>query len=113
MMDIRTYLYALFLGIVTAFPSSIVMPRWFNISGPCNRDDHYMLPPTVRLPSLERLIRQRSPNSATAEHPTFWHCPKIGINTSLTHLIFVLDSMKVHKSMQVAPIYLVDNERAF
>ncbi len=36
------------------------MPRWFNISGPCELDIHYMLPPTVRLPSLERLIRQRS-----------------------------------------------------
>lgn len=36
------------------------MSRWFNTSGPCNRDDHYMLSPTVRLPSLERLIRQRS-----------------------------------------------------
>ncbi|BAZ16697.1 hypothetical protein NIES4071_85750 [Calothrix sp. NIES-4071] len=36
------------------------MARWFNISGPCETDIHYMLPPTVRLPSLERLIRQRS-----------------------------------------------------
>jgi hypothetical protein len=36
------------------------MARWFNISGPCNSDDHYILSPTVRLPSLERLIKQRS-----------------------------------------------------
>lgn len=36
------------------------MARWFNTSDPCEADIHYMLPPTVRLPSLERLIRQRS-----------------------------------------------------
>jgi ATPase family associated with various cellular activities (AAA) len=36
------------------------MERWFNISGPCKPDDHYMLSPTVRLPNLERLIRQRT-----------------------------------------------------
>lgn len=36
------------------------MARWFNISGPCNSEDHYTSAPTVRLPSLERLIRQRS-----------------------------------------------------
>ena len=36
------------------------MPRWFNIAGPCQEDIHYMLPPTVRLPGLERLIAQRS-----------------------------------------------------
>lgn len=36
------------------------MPRWFNIAGPCQADIHYMLPPTIRLPNLERLIEQRS-----------------------------------------------------
>ncbi|BAY88994.1 MULTISPECIES: ATP-binding protein [unclassified Tolypothrix] len=36
------------------------MPRWFNTAGPCKADIHYMLPPTVRLPSLERLIAQES-----------------------------------------------------
>ena len=36
------------------------MARWFNISGPCEPDIHYMLPPTRRLPNLERLIGQRS-----------------------------------------------------
>jgi hypothetical protein len=36
------------------------MARCFNIAGPCQPDIHYMLPPTVRLPSLERLIGQRS-----------------------------------------------------
>ncbi len=36
------------------------MARWFNISGPCKAYKHYMLPPTVRLPNLERLIRQES-----------------------------------------------------
>jgi hypothetical protein len=36
------------------------MPRCFNTAGPCQDDIHYMLPPTRRLPMLERLIRQRS-----------------------------------------------------
>ena len=36
------------------------MPRWFNTAGPCQADIHYLLPPTLRLPSLERLIAQRS-----------------------------------------------------
>jgi DNA polymerase III delta prime subunit len=37
-----------------------VMARWFNISGPCEPSKHYMLPPTVRLPNLSRLIQQES-----------------------------------------------------
>jgi type II secretory pathway predicted ATPase ExeA len=36
------------------------MPRHFNTTGPCQPDIHYMLPPTVRLPDLERLIGQRN-----------------------------------------------------
>jgi type II secretory pathway predicted ATPase ExeA len=36
------------------------MPRWFNTAGPCQDDIHYILPPTRRLPTLERLIAQRS-----------------------------------------------------
>ncbi len=36
------------------------MARWFNTAGPCKPDIHYMLPPTVRLPNLERLIEQES-----------------------------------------------------
>jgi hypothetical protein len=36
------------------------MPRWFNTAGPCKADIHYMLPPTVRLPNLKRLIAQES-----------------------------------------------------
>lgn len=36
------------------------MPRWFNTAGPCQADIHYVLPPTLRLPGLERLIAQRS-----------------------------------------------------
>ncbi|MBD2302020.1 ATP-binding protein [Nostoc sp. FACHB-190] len=36
------------------------MSRWFNIAGPCKDDIHYMLSPTIRLPDLEELIRQRS-----------------------------------------------------
>ncbi|NET39940.1 MAG: ATP-binding protein [Cyanothece sp. SIO1E1] len=35
------------------------MPHWFNTAGPCQADIHYMLPPTERLPNLERLIEQR------------------------------------------------------
>jgi len=36
------------------------MPRWFNTAGPCQADIHYLLPPTLRLPGLERLIAQRN-----------------------------------------------------
>lgn len=36
------------------------MSRWFNTAGPCRPELHYMLPPTERLPNLERLIAQQS-----------------------------------------------------
>lgn len=36
------------------------MPRWFNISGHCQADKHYMLSPTSRLPDLEGLIAQEN-----------------------------------------------------
>jgi AAA-like domain len=36
------------------------MPRWFNTAGPCQSDIHYMLPPSVRLPDIDRLINQRN-----------------------------------------------------
>jgi hypothetical protein len=36
------------------------MPRWFNTAGPCQAENHYMLPPLTRLPQVERLIAQRS-----------------------------------------------------
>ncbi len=43
------------------------MPRWFNTADPCQEDIHYTLPPTVRLPSLEQLIAQRSYSSILRE----------------------------------------------
>lgn len=36
------------------------MPRWFNVAGPCNPADHYMLPATRRLPKIRRLIDRKS-----------------------------------------------------
>ncbi|HBE19591.1 MAG TPA: polyketide biosynthesis operon protein CyrO [Cyanobacteria bacterium UBA11149] len=36
------------------------MSRSFNTAGPCQEDVHYTLSPTLRLPSLERLIAQRN-----------------------------------------------------
>ncbi|HEY8375027.1 MAG TPA: AAA-like domain-containing protein, partial [Nannocystis sp.] len=36
------------------------MPRWFNVAGPCNEADHYMLPVMRRLPSIRRLIDRKS-----------------------------------------------------
>jgi type II secretory pathway predicted ATPase ExeA len=36
------------------------MTRWFNVGGPCNPTDHYMLPSVERLPDLTRLIAQKS-----------------------------------------------------
>ena len=36
------------------------MPRWFNVAGPCNEVDHYMLPVMRRLPRIARLIERKS-----------------------------------------------------
>jgi hypothetical protein len=36
------------------------MARWFNVAGPCDPRDHYMLPATARLPEVMRLIVQKS-----------------------------------------------------
>jgi hypothetical protein len=36
------------------------MPRWFNVAGPCNEADHYMLPAMRRLPRIARLIERKS-----------------------------------------------------
>jgi hypothetical protein len=36
------------------------MPRWFNTAGPCQAENHYMLPPLTRLPQVKRLIAQQS-----------------------------------------------------
>lgn len=35
------------------------MSRYFNTTGPCDRDQHFMLPPLPRLPELRRLIDER------------------------------------------------------
>ena len=35
------------------------MERFFNIAGPCNPVDHYMLPATGRLPDVISLIRKK------------------------------------------------------
>ena len=34
------------------------MERFFNIAGPCNPADHYMLPAMARLPEVVSLIRK-------------------------------------------------------
>ncbi len=33
--------------------------KFFNTAGPCNPEDHYMLPTSTRLPELRRLIDQK------------------------------------------------------
>ena len=35
------------------------MERFFNIAGPCNPADHYMLPAMARLPEVVSLIRKK------------------------------------------------------
>jgi hypothetical protein len=35
------------------------MTRWFNTAGPCCIEDHYMLPPALRLPQVDRLVQQK------------------------------------------------------
>jgi type II secretory pathway predicted ATPase ExeA len=34
--------------------------RFFNVAGPCNPADHYMLPATARLPTVQRLLDQKA-----------------------------------------------------
>ncbi len=36
------------------------MPRFFNTTGPCRADWHYVLPPTARLPDVRELIDRRA-----------------------------------------------------
>jgi AAA-like domain len=36
------------------------MSRWFNTAGPCQAEDHYLLPPLTRLPRVWKLVAQRS-----------------------------------------------------
>lgn len=37
-----------------------IVPRHFNTTGPCKPNLHYMLPPTDRLPNLERVVEQQN-----------------------------------------------------
>ncbi len=55
------------------------MQRWFNTTGPCDPEIHYMLPPEQRLPEVPRLIDQR--------HYFVLHAPRqAGKTTALTAL---------------------------
>lgn len=36
------------------------MARFFNVSGMCRPEDHYMLPPLPRLPTVRGLIERKS-----------------------------------------------------
>jgi hypothetical protein len=36
------------------------MSRWFNTTGPCRPELHYMLSPTARLPNLQQVIEQQN-----------------------------------------------------
>src|SRR5688572_30514054 len=44
------------------------MPRWFNISGPCDPANHYMRPAVGRLPDLQFLV-ERECYFAVFAHP--------------------------------------------
>jgi len=35
------------------------MEKFFNIAGPCNLVEHYMLPALDRLPKIQRLVARR------------------------------------------------------
>ena len=37
---------------------NVVMARWFNIGGPCNPTQNYMLPAMGRLPDVSSLLRK-------------------------------------------------------
>ena len=44
---------------VPAFGIIRRMEKFFNIAGPCNPVDHYMLPATDRLPGIMRLVGRK------------------------------------------------------
>ena len=46
------------------------MARWFNTAGPCNPDDHYMLPATARLPQVMQLIDRKNYSALHAPRQT-------------------------------------------
>ena len=55
------------------------MPRWFNVSGPCRPDHHFMVPTGPRLPTLRRLIERQG--------YFVLHAPRqVGKTTTLTTL---------------------------
>jgi AAA domain len=60
------------------------MLRWFNTAGPCQSDIHYMLPPTQRLPGLDRLIDQRSYFVIHAPRQTGKSTAMLGLAQQLT-----------------------------
>jgi hypothetical protein len=35
------------------------VPRFFNAAGPCDPDDHYMLPSERRVPRVRQLVEQK------------------------------------------------------
>ena len=37
-----------------------IMPRHFNTTGPCKPNLHYTLPPSDRLPNLERMVERQN-----------------------------------------------------
>ena len=40
-------------------PATLNIPRYFNIAGPCDPEDHYMLPAIERLPEVRDLVEQK------------------------------------------------------
>ena len=55
------------------------MPRWFNVSGPCRPDDHFMVPTGPRFPTLRALVERKAYFVV--------HAPRqVGKTTALTNL---------------------------
>jgi AAA-like domain len=82
------------------------MPRWFNTTGPCQSDIHYMLLPTVRLPDIESLIDQRNYFVIHAPRQTGKSTAMLGLAQQLTesgHYASVMLSVEVGSPFNAHP----------
>lgn len=95
------------------------MPRWFNTTGPCKADIHYMLPPTVRLPNLERLIVQQNYFVIHAPRQTGKTTAMLALAEQLTFsgdytaaLVSVEVGAPFNKNPEVAELAILDSWKA-
>lgn len=80
--------------------------RFFNTAGPCNPEDHYMLPPMERLPQVQRLIAQKGYFVIHAPRQTGKTTAMLALARELTaagRYLAVLVSMEVGAAFNTDP----------